>query len=119
MKKILIVEDEENVAKVLKLVLDTEGYQVTIALDGEEALGKIAQNPPDLVVTDLSMPKIDGSKLCQIIKSSPKYNSIKVIICSALQQSLANEKLHLPADDFIVKPVDYQILVEKVKKLIG
>jgi DNA-binding response OmpR family regulator len=119
-KKILIAEDEENVRRVLKMVLSAENYEVGTVADGQDALDKIAADAPDLLITDLSMPRIDGSQLCSIIKSSSKYHGIKVIICSALQQSMANEKLNdLPADDYIVKPVDINVLLEKVRALLG
>lgn len=119
MKKILIAEDEVNVGRVLKLVLSRENYAVDVVLNGEEALAKINQNPPDLVISDLSMPKVDGAQLCRTIKNSPELAHIKVIICSALDEKVSQEKLNLPADDFLAKPVDCNVLLTKVKNLLG
>jgi two-component system alkaline phosphatase synthesis response regulator PhoP len=119
MKKILVAEDEENVLKVLKLVLEGANYTVIVARDGEEALAQVEKEHPDMVVTDLSMPKIDGGKLCRIIKGSPKYSHIKVVVCSALNREVAKQKLFLPADDYLVKPVDVDLLLGTVKTLFA
>lgn len=118
MKKILIAEDEKQIGKVMKLYLEKEGYNVTLANDGKVAENLIKENIYDLVLLDVMMPYKDGWYLLKKIKSLNKYT--QVIITSARgEEEDRIFGLELGADDYMVKPVSMRELVLRVKLRIN
>lgn len=118
MKKILIAEDEKQIGKVMKLYLEKEGYNVTLANDGKVAENLIEENIYDLVVLDVMMPYKDGWYLLKKIKSLNKYT--QVIITSARGEE--EDRIfgfELGADDYMVKPISMRELVLRVKLRIN
>jgi putative two-component system response regulator len=104
-RHILVVDDNPNVAMLLQELLVAEGYRVETASDGVEALGRVALSPPDLMLLDLDMPRLDGFEVCRQIKGSPSTRLIPVVIVTA--QAAFQSKLQaweLGADDFLTKP---------------
>ena len=79
-KKILIVEDEDLIAKVLSIRLENLGHKVFVAFDGAEGLDMVKKEKPDLVLLDIGLPKIDGNTLCELIKTDAALKHIKVIM---------------------------------------
>lgn len=119
-KKILVVDDEPHVIRTLTFVLSKEGYEVSSAGDGEEALAKVLESKPDLMFLDVMMPKKNGYEICQELKSNPSLNDIHIVILSAKGQEADQEKaLNLGADEFMAKPFSPIGVVEKVKQLLG
>ena len=117
--KVLVVEDEEALAKVLKLRLEIEGFDVRAAGDGQEAMEMIAQQRPDIVVCDLMMPVMDGKQVTRAIKSDKKLKSIPVLILSALKRQQEMDELkRLGADDFAAKPFDSKELTARIRGLL-
>lgn len=117
-KKILIVEDEELIAKVLSIRLESEGYKVETAFDGEDGLEKIKTFQPNLIIADVGIPKIDGNTLCELVKKTPKFSNIKVIILTGKKLVSDVEKaFDSGADAYIPKPYEWERLLEKIKKL--
>lgn len=118
-EKILIIEDEENITRLLKVNLLGAGFVVDNALDGEEGLKKVDSFLPDVVVADIRMPKIDGWEVCQKLKTEEKYKNILVIILTASDQKDTREKAKtLCIDAYFSKPVEMRVLIEKIKELI-
>lgn len=118
MKKILIAEDEKQIGKVMKLYLEKEGYNVTLANDGKVAENLIKENIYDLVLLDVMMPYKDGWYLLKKIKSLNK--DTQVIITSARgEEEDRIFGLELGADDYMVKPVSMRELVLRVKLRIN
>lgn len=118
MKKILIVEDEIDLANALKMRFEANGFSVEIAIDGQQALQVVRDNPPDLIILDLMLPKIDGYKVSRILKFDEKYKDIPIIMLTAKAQEHDKELgLQVGASAYIVKPFDSKDLVEKVKEL--
>jgi DNA-binding response OmpR family regulator len=118
--KILVVEDEAALAKVLKMRLEIEGFEVRTAGDGAEGMEMIGQQRPDLVVVDLMMPVMDGYEMTRAIKSEPKLASIPVLVLSALKQEREMERLRkLGANAFLPKPYDSRELTAKIRELLG
>lgn len=118
MKKILIAEDEKQIGKVMKLYLEKEGYNVTLANDGKVAENLIKENIYDLVLLDVMMPYKDGWYLLRKIKSLNKYT--QVIITSARGEE--EDRIfgfELGADDYMVKPISMRELVLRVKLRIN
>jgi putative two-component system response regulator len=116
---ILLVDDDEEVRKVLRRLLEAEGYRVDEAQDGAVALAKVAAQAPDLVILDVTMPHMDGNQVCARLKKDPATRLIPVIMHSGLddmeQRLLAREE---DADDYLVKGSSILELRARVKSLL-
>ena len=119
-KKILVVEDEAELTGAIQIRLEQAGYEVLIAYDGQQALEKARGENPDLIVLDLMLPKIDGYKVCRMLKFDEKYKKIPIVMLTARAQE-KDESLgyEVGADAFITKPFKYQALLSKIRELIG
>jgi CheY-like chemotaxis protein len=119
-KKILVVDDEPNVIRTLTFVLKKEGYDVSSAGNGEEAITRVHESKPNLMFLDIMMPKKNGYEVCQELKNDSELNDIYVVMLSAKGQEADKEKaITLGADEFITKPFSPVGIVEKVKQLLG
>ena len=118
--KILVVDDEIYIVHILDFSLGIEGYEVMTALDGEQALAKVAQNRPDLIVLDIMMPKLDGYETCKALKQNPATHDIPVILLSAKGRNV-DQKIgfEVGADDYITKPFSPRKLVERINAILG
>src|SRR3989338_10751075 len=104
MNRILIVEDEEFLLRAVKDNLESEGYAVTTATDGEDAMERIRKERPDLILLDLLMPKRDGFFVLQEVKKNPEWKLIPIIALSNLGGDAEIKKaLSMGADDYFVK----------------
>jgi len=119
-KKILIVEDSPAIAEVVKRSLEKAGYHAVAVSNGFEALRDIETLQPDLIVTDINMPKLDGLKLCWALKNRVETKDIPFILLSSQfdEDTVAKGK-ELGAKAFIAKPFDAKIMVENVNKILG
>jgi len=118
-KKILVVDDEVELAKAMTIRLTTTGYEVSVAHDGEEALKKARQEKPDLIILDLMLPKIDGYKVCRLLKFDQKYREIPIIMVTArVEEEDKRLGMETGADEYVTKPFDWSDLLEKITKLI-
>lgn len=116
MKQILVVEDERDIQDLLKNYLMQEGYQVTLAGDGVEALTKYRDGSFDLVLLDIMLPKIDGFALCELLR---RESDIPIIMLTALDSEENQIKgLDLNADDYITKPFSMPVLLRKIAALL-
>ena len=117
--KILIVEDEEDITELIRYNLHKEGYEISSAQTGEDALIKIYKNKPDLILLDLMLPGIDGLELCAMLKNNSSHASIPIIMVSAKgEESDIIKGLELGAYDYITKPFSVKILVTRVKTVL-
>lgn len=120
MKRVLIADDEPNILLSLEFLMKQAGYDVSTAVNGEEALLCIEQTPPDLVLLDINMPKQNGYEVCETVRANPDSSSIKIVMLTAKGREIEKEKgLALGADDYIVKPFSTQEVVNKVNELLG
>ncbi|MDO8603305.1 MAG: response regulator [Candidatus Omnitrophota bacterium] len=119
-KKILMVDDEEDILKVLRFRLEANDYEVLTASDGQEGLNKARSEKPDLVILDLMLPKLDGYKVCRMLKFDEAYKSIPIIIFTAKAQRKDEELgMEMGADAYISKPFEPEILLAKIKELLS
>jgi DNA-binding response OmpR family regulator len=119
-KKILVVDDEPNVVRTLTFVLKKEGYEVSSAANGEEAIAKVHESKPSLMFLDVMMPKKNGYEVCQEIKSDSSFNDIHIVMLSAKGQEGDKEKaLNLGANEFMTKPFSPLGVIGRVKELLG
>ncbi len=119
-KRILIVDDEPAIVLLLESRLKANGYQVSSAADGMTALEKAKKEKPDLLVLDLMLPKMDGYKVCAILKKDVRYAQIPIVMFTARAQEedrLMGEEVG--ANAYITKPFDPQVLLGKIKELLG
>jgi len=116
LSKILVVDDEVKIADAVKAYLESSGYIVFTAFDGEEAIKKFENTNPDLVVLDLMLPKISGEEVCQKIR---KQSRIPIIMLTAkVQEDDKINGFNIGADDYITKPFSPRELVVRVKGLL-
>jgi CheY-like chemotaxis protein len=119
-KRILVVDDEPDILKVIEVRLKAQGYEILTAVDGKEALDLIQQQKPDLVLLDLRLPVMDGYEVCRRMKSDNELKGIPVIILTAtVPEKLAQKMEELKADDYMTKPFVPENLLKKVKKFVG
>ncbi len=118
--KILVVDDEVYILHILDFILGAENYDVITASNGEQALQKVREEKPDLVVLDIMMPKLDGYETCRVIKNDPKTKLIPVILLTAkgreVDQKLGRE---VGASDYITKTFSPSKLIERVQAILG
>ena len=116
---ILVVEDEDALATLLKYNLDKEGHRVVVAADGEEALMVIDERQPDLVVLDWMLPKVSGIEVCRRLRAKPETKNIPVIMLTARgEESDRVRGLDTGADDYIVKPFSMSELAARVRAVL-
>jgi two-component system alkaline phosphatase synthesis response regulator PhoP len=118
-KRILVVDDEIYIVHILEFSLSMEGYEVVTASDGEEALAKIEQETPDLVVLDIMMPGMDGYEVCRAIRAEEETRELPVILLSAKGRSIDQEAgMAVGADDYMVKPFSPRKLLGRIRDLL-
>ena len=118
-KKILIVEDDELMIKILKFILNKEGYQLSIIKDGLSAIEQIPAINPDMVITDLLLPYKSGLEVIRFVKEKLKKTPIIVLSSLGEEEHSVSEAFKLGADDFIAKPFNPNELILRVKRLLN
>jgi class 3 adenylate cyclase len=117
--RILVVDDQRSNAEMMAGVLKARGYSVYLALDGQQALEQVREMHPDLVVSDILMPGVDGYDLCRRLRSAPETALLPVILVTSLDaQSERIKGLEAGADDFLSKPVNWEELFARVRSLL-
>ena len=117
-KRILIVEDEKDMADVIRQLLEREGYHIDIAYDGEEGLEKIKATMPDLVLLDVMLPKLDGRDLLKIVKNDKDLMGIPILMVSARSEQWDRELgLEVGAEEYVEKPLDSARLLRKISNI--
>lgn len=117
---LLLVDDEPDLVQMVSVRLKAAGYEVATAYDGQQALEMVRKEPPDLMVLDLMLPKLDGYKVCRLIKFDEKTKGIPVLVFTARAQvedvTLATE---CGADAYLTKPFEAKTLLDKIEQLLA
>lgn len=118
-KRILLIEDEADMVYALNLQLEAANCEVLSASDGQAGLDMARKEKPDLIILDLMLPKIDGYKICRLLKFDEKYKKIPIIMFTARAQE-QDKKLgqEVGADAYITKPFDSKVLLDKISALL-
>lgn len=118
-KRILLIEDEADMVYALTLQLEAIHYEVLSATDGQTGLDMARKEKPDLIILDLMLPKMDGYKICRMLKFDERYKKIPIIMFTARVQD-QDKKLgqEVGADAYITKPFDSQVLLDKINTLL-
>ena len=117
MKTILVVDDEVTIADMLCAVLQDEGYHVVTAANGREGLARIEETHPDLVLSDVMMPVLDGRELARAMEANPHHQTIPLVLMSAVGESIIKDDCTYAA--FVAKPFDLDQLLGTIEGLIG
>ena len=120
MKKILIVDDEQDIVESLKFVLEVSGYVCYTAYNGEVGLRLAKEIMPDLIILDVMMPKINGYKISRLLKYDSKYKDIPIIMVTArsqLEDKMIGEETGV--NEYITKPFELDAIVKKVESYLG
>ena len=119
--KILIVDDERDIVVILKLALEKEGYYVIEAYDGLEALEKVAQNKPDIILLDIMMPKMDGHSVNLKLKENKETAGIPVIVITGRGQlkELIQSRQEISIVAYLEKPFTVSMLLVKIREALG
>ncbi len=113
---IMVVDDDPNIAQLVKLYLEKEGYDVTVETRGDDAISAFQKNPPSLMLLDIMLPGVDGWQVCRAIR---QMSSIPIIMLSAKDETFDKVLgLELGADDYITKPFEGKELVARVKAVL-
>jgi DNA-binding response OmpR family regulator len=115
--KILVADDEPMLLKTIELKLKKEGYEVISTTDGREALARIADSNPDLVITDIMMPYASGLEIVSFIRQQPGRKTPIIVLSAMEQEKVVMEAFDLGADDYITKPFSLNELLIRIKKL--
>jgi two-component system alkaline phosphatase synthesis response regulator PhoP len=116
-KKILIADDNENIREALTSILEDEGYALWTAKDGAEALRKVREISPDILILDVMMPEISGYDVCRIVKNDPDLKKTFILMLSAKGQATEQERgKDAGADEYIVKPFSPSEILARIKK---
>ena len=122
--KIMVVEDDLDEAKLIKMVLEGEGYEAVCAFNGKEALEKLESDKPALIVLDVMMPEMDGFSFCSKVRSSPEYENIPVIMLTGVAKRIHETKypmngiMRAEAEEYLEKPVKPEDLLQAITKLL-
>jgi DNA-binding response OmpR family regulator len=120
MPRVLIADDEQNIVMSLEFLMETSGFEVRTASNGEEALAALEAFRPDLVLLDVMMPRRNGYEVLQAIRGNPALQATKVIMLTAKGRDVDVEKgLGLGADAYVTKPFATKELVARVKAMLG
>jgi DNA-binding response OmpR family regulator len=118
--RILIVDDEPSIVISLEYLMKREGFEVSVAADGEAALAAVAARPPDLVILDVMMPKLNGFEVCQRLRAEPAWRGVRILMLTAKgRESELQKGLALGADAYVTKPFSTRDLVAEVRRLLG
>lgn len=118
-KRILVVDDEIDLVGMLVMRLEANDYEVFTAYDGQEGLDKARSLKPDLIILDLMLPKLDGYKVCRMLKFDEKYKQIPIILFTArAQESDIKLGKEVGADVYLIKPFEPDILLGKITELL-
>ena len=117
--RILVVDDEPHIVKIVEARLKANGYEVITGTNGDEALAKAKEEKPDLIILDVMMPDPNGFQVCRTLKDDPEYCNIPVILLTA--KTTEGDKLwgiESGADGYVTKPYNAEVLMGKIKDLL-
>lgn len=120
LKKVLIIEDDPSFLRAISHIVEKEGYNVTSASNGMTGLRMAKEDKPDLLILDVMLPGIDGFEICSQLRNEPQTAKLPIIMLSAKGQDADKTTgLKVGADEYLTKPVDRAVLLEKAKALIA
>ena len=118
-KRILVVDDQQNIARIVSMMLENKGYQTMWAADGAEALRMAKSENPDLILLDVMLPKLDGLKVCRLLKFDPRHRHIAIVLLTAKASPGDKDAgREAGADHYLEKPFQPVQLLQVVERLL-
>ena len=117
-KKILVVDDDPVVIRLVKELLKSQGFSVDTAKDGIDAMVMVQKEKPDLIVLDIMMPELNGYEVLRTLKFHDDYKTIPVLLLTAREQELDKRIGQMMGIDYMQKPVDREVFLEKIQKAL-
>jgi len=118
-QSILMVEDDEHIAYILRFLLERNGFAVEQAADGRQALARLAQPPPDLVLMDIMLPYHDGLELLERLRAEPGWRTVPVLMLTAkAREADIVQALDLGANDYVTKPFQPEEVLARVRRVL-
>jgi Response regulators consisting of a CheY-like receiver domain and a winged-helix DNA-binding domain len=119
-RRILIADDEPNIVLSLTFLMERAGYDVEVADNGEEALKRAVERPPDLLLLDVMLPRLSGFEVCQKLRANPACRTLPIIMLTAKgRDSEVSKGLALGANAYVTKPFSVQALLAQVAAILG
>jgi DNA-binding response OmpR family regulator len=118
-KKILVVEDEPDILRVVEFIFKKKGYHVFSATDGKQALDLAKRCSPDLVILDFFLPVMSGKEVSSSLKADENLKDIPVLLLTASADDIETKARECQVDDYLLKPFEYGELIEKAEKLLA
>ena len=122
---VLVVDDDPDIREAIKIVLETQSYELTFASNGEECLEQVQKNTPDVIILDLLMPKRDGFEVIKELRGYHRYPRIPILILTAVKKEAGDRRyeletgLSMDVDDYIEKPIEPDDLIHRVKRILA
>jgi len=116
-KRILVVDDDKAVTTLLEGILSSQGYTVTVANDGIDGMVQVKKIIPDLIILDIMMPELNGYDVCSNLKFDAKLKHIPIIVLTAREQELDPRIGKLMGIEYLKKPIDSKVLLEKIENV--
>lgn len=117
--KILLVEDDADARMALAILFELEGYEVTTAADGEEAYRRAVADSPDLIVTDINMPKVNGLDLIRLVRADERIAGTPIVAMSAVEKQYLNRAMELGAIAVAQKPIEFDQFVPLIARVVS
>jgi len=117
-KKILVVEDDSDTREMLQAILGLESFAVVTAEDGRAGLDKAQADHPDLIITDIQMPRLDGIGLIRHLRADAEFRQVPIITITAYGRDLQQQALSAWADCLVAKPIDLEVLLGHITNLL-
>jgi DNA-binding response OmpR family regulator len=118
-RRVLLVEDNVSVRELLRVLLETEGYEIVEATDGSDGLAQAEESKPDLMILDLMMPGLDGESVIRRLRSHSKLSKVPVLVVSGKYESLGRLKEQLGEENVFPKPFEPSRMMDRIGELIG
>ena len=119
-ERILIVDDEPNIVIPLEFLMRREGWDVEVAVDGVAALEAVARSPPDLVILDVMLPRMNGFEVCERLRADARFRGLRILMLSAKGRDQEVQKgIGVGADVYVTKPFSTRDLVARIRGLLG
>ncbi len=125
-KKILLIDDDKDIIESMKIVLESEGYDVVWALDGKTGYELFQKENPDLIILDVMMNTVDeGFQVAYKIRNSEKHSDVPIIMATSISEKTGfsfdknKDEEFLPVNEFLEKPIDPKVLIDKVRENLG
>ncbi|HWP43095.1 MAG TPA: response regulator [Blastocatellia bacterium] len=118
-EKILVVDDSDDTREMMAKLLELESFTVVTAEDGCAGLDAAASERPDLIITDINMPNLNGIEMIKLLRRQPEFGGVPILAITAYGSNVADEAIEAGADRATTKPIEFETLIDGIKQLLG